>query len=716
MAALGTIRKRGVILVCIISFGLFAFIAEEAFRSCDSAKNNERQQIGEVFGEKISVQEFQKLVDEYTEVIKMQQGQDNLPEEQMNQVKDMVWNSYIQNKIVAHEAEKLGLTVTDAELQDILKTGTNPMLAQTPFVNQQTGRFDVSALQKFLADYKAQKANPSANAQMMDQYTKIYNYWSFIEKTLRQQTLAQKYQSLLAHCFLSNPVEAKMAFKEENEESKIQLAAFPYSDIQDDKVKVVESDLKAKYDEMKARFKQPVESRDIKFVDIQVEASQADRAALNKEFAGYHTQLAAAADPTEVVRKSASTVAYLGIPVGKDAFPSDIAATLDSMAVGATTAVKPNKADNTLNIVKLVNKQQLPDSIQYRVIQVAAASVAEAKTKADSIQGAISGGADFEAIAKKYGQTGEKAWMTTRQYEFAQSMDKDNKAFINALNTQAVNATSQLQLGQGYVILQVCDRKAMIEKYTAAVIKKNIDFSQDTYRTAYNKFSSFVSANQTADEIVKNAAKSGYKVQDLKDITTATHYVANIHSTREALKWIFEAKEGSVSPMYECGNNDHLLVVVLDKINRIGFRGLDDPQVKEMVKAEVIKDKKAEMIEAKLNGVKNIAAAKSKGAKVSEVNQITFAAPVFVASAGASEPALSGAVSATKKGAFSAHPVKGNAGVYLFLVTNKSNRPVKFNEKAQEQKCRQKSMQYAGNFMNELYLNANVVDNRYLFF
>ena len=716
MAALGTIRKRGVILVCIISFGLFAFIAEEAFRSCDSAKNNERQQIGEVFGEKISVQEFQKLVDEYTEVIKMQQGQDNLPEEQMNQVKDMVWNSYIQNKIVAHEAEKLGLTVTDAELQDILKTGTSPMLAQTPFVNQQTGRFDVSALQKFLADYKAQKANPSANAQMMDQYTKIYNYWSFIEKTLRQQTLAQKYQSLLAHCFLSNPVEAKMAFKEENEESKIQLAAFPYSDIQDDKVKVVESDLKAKYDEMKARFKQPVESRDIKFVDIQVEASQADRAALNKEFAGYHTQLAAAADPTEVVRKSASTVAYLGIPVGKDAFPSDIAATLDSMAVGATTAVKANKADNTLNIVKLVNKQQLPDSIQYRVIQVAAASVAEAKTKADSIQGAISGGADFEAIAKKYGQTGEKAWMTTRQYEFAQSMDKDNKAFINALNTQAVNATSQLQLGQGYVILQVCDRKAMIEKYTAAVIKKNVDFSQDTYRTAYNKFSSFVSANQTADEIVKNAAKSGYKVQDLKDITTATHYVANIHSTREALKWIFEAKEGSVSPMYECGNNDHLLVVVLDKINRIGFRGLDDPQVKEMVKAEVIKDKKAEMIEAKLNGVKNIAAAKSKGAKVSVVNQITFAAPVFVASAGASEPALSGAVSATKKGAFSAHPVKGNAGVYLFLVTNKSNRPVKFNEKAQEQKCRQKSMQYAGNFMNELYLNANVVDNRYLFF
>ena len=716
MAALGTIRKRGVILVCIISFGLFAFIAEEAFRSCDSAKNNERQQIGEVYGEKISVQEFQKLVDEYTEVIKMQQGQENLPEQQMNQIKDMVWNTYVQNQMIAKEAGKLGLTVTDAELQDILKTGTNPMLQQTPFVNQQTGRFDVSALQKFLADYKTQKANP-ANAQLMDQYTKIYNYWSFIEKTLRQQTLAQKYQALLAGCFLSNPVEAKMAFKEENEESQIQLAAFPYSDIQDDKVKVEESDLKAKYDELKARFKQPVETRDIKYVDIEVMASAADRAAINKDFAGFQTQLAAAADPAEVVRKAASTVSYLGIPVSKDAYPSDIAAVLDSMAVGSTSAVKANTADNTLNIVKLVSKQQLPDSVQYRVIQVAANSVAEAKTKADSIQGAIAGGADFEAIAKKYGQTGEKAWMTTKQYEYAQTMDKDNKAFINTLNTASVNSLNQLQLGQGYVVLQVLDRKAMVDKYVAAVIKKTIDFSQGTYRTAYNKFSSFVSANQASADLLKNAAGNGYKVQDLKDMTTASHYVANIHSTREALKWIFEeAKEGDVSPLYECGDNNHLLVVVLDKIHRIGYRDLSDPDVKEMVKAEVIKDKKAELLMAKVNGVKSIAVAKAKGGKISSVNQITFAAPTFIAATGASEPALSGAVSATKKGAFSAHAVKGNAGVYLFQVTNKSNRPVKFDEKTYEQKCRQKSMQYAGNFMNELYMKAHVVDNRYLFF
>ena len=153
MAAIGKIRSWGPVLVSVIALALFAFIAEELFRSCESTRNDQRQQVGQVLGEKINVQDFQKLVDEYTEVIKMQQGTEQLNEEQMNQVKDMVWNSYIQSKIIEGEANKLGLTVTDTEMQNILKEGTNPMLLQTPFVNQQTGRFDSNALQRFLAEY-----------------------------------------------------------------------------------------------------------------------------------------------------------------------------------------------------------------------------------------------------------------------------------------------------------------------------------------------------------------------------------------------------------------------------------------------------------------------------------------------------------------------------------------------------------------------------------
>ena len=713
MAALGKVRSKGVLLICIISLGLFAFIAEEAFRSCESSSNDARQQVGEVLGEKISVTDFQKLVDEYTEVIKMQQGQENLNEDQLNQVKDMVWNTYVQTKLVENEAKKLGLTVTDTELQNVLIEGTNPMLMQTPFFNQQTGRFDANALKKFLAEYKTQgKTNP----QLAKQYETIYKYWTFIEKSLRQQLLAQKYQGLFAHCLLSNKVEAQMAFNDQNEESQIQLAALPYSSIDDNKVQISDADLKAKYDEVKGRFKQYVESRDIKYIDVQVKASASDRAALQKEFAAYDTELASAADPSDLVHKSGSLISYIGVPVSKDAFPYDIAQRLDSMAVGSTSKVVENKGDNTLNIIKLVAKQQLPDSVQFRQIQVAGANAQETAKRADSIYTALKSGADFEVVAKKYGQTGEKAWLTTRQYQSAPSLDKNTKDYINSLNTMAVNEVKNIALTQGNLIVQVVDRKAVISKYTAAVIKKNITFSKDTYNAAFNKFSSFVSANLSAEDLVKNAAKAGFTVQERKDVTTAEHNLAGIRSTREAMRWLFEAKKGAVSPLYECGDNDHMLIVMLNNINNVGYRSLEDAQVKEYVKGEVMKDKKAEMLLAKLNGVKSVDAAKAKGATIAAVNQVTFAAPVFVAAAGASEPALSGAVAATAKGKFCKAPVKGNAGVYVFQVVNKTKRPGKFDAATMMQQLRQKEMQMAGNFMNELYIKAKVVDNRYLFF
>ena len=713
MAALGKIRSKGVLLICIISLGLFAFIAEEAFRSCETSNADKHQQVGEVLGEKINVTEFQKLVDEYTEVIKMQQGQENLNEDQLNQVKDMVWNTYVQSRLIENETKKLGLTVTDAELQNVLTQGTNPMLMQTPFFNQQTGRFDANALKKFLADYKTQR---NANPQMAKQYDTIYKYWTFIEKTLRQQLLTQKYQGLFAHCFLSNKIEAKQSFKDQNEENQIQLASFPFSSIDDNKVKVSDEELKAKYDEMKERFKQYVESRDIKYVDIQVKASAADRAELQKEFAAYDAELATATDPMDVVRKSTSLISYTGVPVLKDAYPYDIAQHLDSMSVGSVSKVIENKSDNTLNIIKLVSKQQLPDSVQYRQIQVAGQTAEEASKRADSIYTALKAGADFEVIAKKYGQTGTKNWLTTKQYQGAPSLDKDTKSYINDLNTMAVNEIKNIALTQGNLIVQVVDRKAVVNKYVAAVIKKNIQFSKDTYSAAYNKFSSFVSANLTADELVKNASKSGYSIMERKDVTTADHNLAGIRSTREAMRWLFAAKKGDVSPLYECGDNDHLLIVVLDNINNIGYRSLDDAQVKEFVKAEALKDKKAEQLLAKANGTKSIADAKAKGANVTTVNQVTFAAPVFVSATGASEPALSGAVSATAKGKFSKTPVKGNAGVYVFQVVNKSQRAAKYDEKSEMQKLCQRQMQFAGNFMNELYIKAKVVDNRYLFF
>ena len=715
MAVLGKIRSKGAILVGAISLALIAFLAGDAARSCEGMKGESRQQIGKILGENISVQEYQNLIDEYQSAIKFTMQRDNLSEQELNQVKDQVWQQLVSSRVLEADAKKVGLTVTEKEIENVLSEGTNPVLTQTPFVNQQTGRFDVNALKQFFDSYNKAKA---AKSPELDQMQAVYDYWLFVEKNLRTQLLGQKYQALLASCVLSNKAEATMAFKDNNEESQIQLASLAYSSVKDADIKISDDDLKAKYDELKPAFRQSVETRDIKFVDYQIKASAADRKVVAKEMNDFQHQLATATDPSGVISKSGSEISYLGLPVSSKAYQQypDIASKIDSLSVG-TTGVFENSQDNTLNVIRVFSKAQLPDSVQFRQISVGAATPDEARAKADSIQKALAGGADFEALAKRYGQTGEKAWFTGQQYEMAPTMSVDNRTFVNALLNGEVNATQNLALTQGNVILQVLDKKAFTTKTTAAIIKKPIDFSKDTRSNAYNKFSEFVAKSSSVAELEKNASKSGYRVQSLNDLSTAEHYIGGIQGTHDALKWLFSAKQGEISPLYECGDNDHLLVVALTAVHPQGYRPWDDAQVKEVLKREVMKDKKAEMLMAKLKGVNSIAAAQSKGAKVSTVNQITFSAPAFVQATGSVEPALSGAVAGTAAGKFSKAPVKGNAGVYVFQVVKKAMRAgSKYNEAMVMQQTAQMNMQLISNFMQDLILKANVVDNRYLFF
>jgi peptidyl-prolyl cis-trans isomerase D len=428
-------------------------------------------------------------------------------------------------------------------------------------------------------------------------------------------------------------------------------------------------------------------------------------------------QLESGMVPAEVVRKAQSQVPYTGLAVTRNAMPNDIAVKVDSMQVGQISAPFETTYDNTLNVVKLIAKTQLPDSVEFRQIQVSGESADEAHKRADSIYNALKGGADFEALAKKYNQTAEKQWMTSAMYERSQTIDADSKNYIEALNTLQANELKNVQFTNGNIVLQVTARKAMVTKYDVAIVKHSIDFSKGTYSEAYNKFSQYVSENKTLEGLEKNAQKYGFRVQERKDLFNSEHNVAGLRATREAMKWIFDSKAGEVSPLYECGNNDHLLVIALTGVHPEGYREVTDDQVKNSLKAEIIVDKKFQKLAEKLAGVKSIADAKAKGATVDSVRQITFAAPVFVQAAGTSEAALSGAVAAVKAGQFSPAVVKGHGGAYLFQVLSKKQREgAKYDEKQQMQQMKQQATQAAGRFMYELIQKANIKDNRYLFF
>ena len=712
MATLQKIRSKGPLLVIVIGLALFAFIAGDAWKVLQPHQG--KQDVGEVNGEVLSAQDYQKMVDELSEVIKLTNGLNSLTEDQLNNVKDQVWQSYVNNKLIAEQAEKLGLKVTDAEIQSIIDQGTHPLLMQTPFRNPQTGMFDKDMLKKFLVDYANLNASQMP-AQYVEYYQKMGAFWQFVEKTLAQSTLAEKYQNLVAKSLISNPVTAEDAFNSRTEQSDLLLAGVPYSSINDSTVQVSDSEIKDLYNEKKEQFKQLVETRDIRYIDVKVVPSDADRKAVEKEVTEYSNQLASTtADFGTFVRSTGSSVNYSDVPVSKSVFPADVASRLDSTNVNEVYGPYYNQTDDSFNAFKLLAKVSSPDSIQFRQIQVYADTEEKTKTLADSIYNALKGGADFAAVAKIYGQAGEATWVNAQSWEGSE-LDADNSNFINTLLNQPVNELANLNMGQANLILQVMNKKSMQTKYKVAVVKREVEFSKETYNAAYNKFSQFVAQNTTIDSMVKNAEESGYTLMPRTDLSSAEHYVGGIRSTREALKWIFAAKPGEVSPLYECGENDHLMVVALDKIHEAGYRDINS--VAEMLRAEIRRDKKAEKIMEEMKKYNSIAQVKGMKDAVSDsVKHVTFSAPAYISITRSSEPVIGAVAAKTAANKVSA-PIKGNGGVYMIQVYAKEKGSEKFDAKQEEATLTNMAVRIAGNqLINDLYQKAKVVDQRYLFF
>ena len=526
-----------------------------------------------------------------------------------------------------------------------------------------------------------------------------------------------KYQTLLAVCMLSNSVSAKAAFDNQNVESQTVVASLAYSSINDNDIEVSDADLKAKYEELKERFKTKEETRDVKYVVAQVTPSKQDRDNLMAIMSEASKNLKGdSISASEVIRVSQSQVSYLGLPVSRDALPTDLADSITKMAVGQVTDPFQSR-DNTLNVVKLISKDNVADSIEYRLISLIGMQPAAAAATADSIMQSLKSGLPFDSIAKKYNQRGEKTWISSKSYEGANMMAADDKEVYRALLNQPVGEVKNLTLTQGNMIVEVTGRKGSVEKYDVAIVKRVIDFSNETYNDAYNKFSQFVSESQNIEGLQAKCAEFGYMVLDTK-VANTSHTIANIRSSHDALRWLFtDAEEGHISKVYDrCGDNDRLLVVGLSKINPKGYASQES--VSETLKQEVIRDKKFAKLAEQLAGVKSIAEAQAKGARVDSVSHITFRTPTYVPSIAMPEVALSGAVAGADKGAFSKGVVKGNAGAYVFQVLDRSLREgVEFDAKASEATLRQQSIQQTvGMAMQELRDKMEIKDNRYIFF
>ena len=711
MATLQKIRSKGPLLLIVIGLAMLAFILGDAWKII--RPNQGVQYVGSINGEDITAMEFQKELEIYTDVVKFANQMSDITEEMQNALKDEVWATMVRNRIINNEAKAIGLVVSDAEVRDVIDRGTNPMLANTPFNNPE-GKFDADLLKDFIASFNEMDPQ-TVSPEEYDYYQSVYNYWLFVEQNIKSELLYTKYSALVNASVMSNPVAARNAYNNRIMRTDVLVAYKPYTAVPDENVKVTSSDIKKLYNESKPALYNYAENRDLVYIDYEITPSESDRKAQLEEMNEIVNQLEAdIEDYTSFIRRSGSDIMFSEVSRSAKNLPYDVAERVDSVQVGGVFGPFYTQDDDTYNAFKLLAVTSGYDSIQFNIMQVIGDDEEAQANRADSIVKALKKGADFVELAANYQQTVTNQWIASDSYEPA-TITGDNALYLNKLNSMKKGEVATLKLSNVFIVLKVVDVKTPLTKYDLAIVKRPVEFSEETSNKAYNDLNAFLSLNTTVDQLKENAEDSDYRLLSYPGFQNYNHTVGGVAKSAEAIRWAFEAKEGEVSRLYEVGNkNDHLLVVGVEKIHPRGTRSIEDAATTLSLKA--INDKKYDLLKAEFAG-KSIDELKSvEGVVVDTIRFVNFNNDAFVSSLFANESTIGPSVFNLEKNELTA-PMKGENCVFVAEKISDDSYSVEYDEKAEATRTRSmSSSRMSGQILEELYYQAKVVDNRYKFF
>lgn len=712
MATLQKIRNRGPLLLIVIGLALLAFILGDLWKITQPSGV---VSVGSINGKSVDAQLYQDEVERYAQVLRFSSGTQSLTDAEYAAVKDQVWNTMVRKGLLEKETEAIGLKVTDAELQSVIESGNSSLLQNTPFSNEVTGRFDVDYLRAFLSAYEDMDRATMA-AEYVDYYDNLYNFWMYIEDNLRFDLLATKYMAIVEAAMVSNPVSQRNSYENRVKRSDVLLAALPYSLVPDSLARVTKADVKSLYNEKREMFYQIAESRDLLYIDYEILPSKADREALAAEVDNLSEQFRDIdSDYAAFLRMAASSESYSEVAKSIDALPQDVADRLDSVKLGEMFGPYYNLSDDSYNAFKLLNIENSYDSISFAQIQVAAESDEERSRLADSLLNAIKLGADMAELAQKYGQNGEAQWLVSSDYDMG-SYTGDNALYLNTINLMKRGEVKRIDVTGGSIIIKVFDQKNRVKKYNVAILKREVEFSDETSDLAYNRLSQFVASNMQIDSLKANAENAGFRLLNAPSTSSSSYYVGSVMNSHDALRWAFESKAGEISRIYEVGeSNNHLLVVAVDAINKKGYRPVD--ALVTTLQYDAIKAKKAEILKKRFAGVEDIASAlKMEGVKYDTVRYVNFTTPAYIGITFANEPNIGAAVMDLKREVLS-KPIVGEGGVYVAQKVGPDGYAIEFDAEAEASRLEAMDVSaMQSRIMQQLYFDADVIDNRYKLF
>lgn len=615
MAIITKIRERAGLAVGIVALSLGLFIVGSDLLGPNSQLFGNKQIVAEIDGEDVSYEELQKEIAQLEYDFSVQQGK-NPSEQDMQGIREQAWNQLIFKKLFQPQAQAAGVLISDEEKVDMVQGNNIHAAIKQTFVNQETREFDKSLVENFLRNID--KAQPQQKAA-----------WYNFEGKLPDDRLRTKFESLLTKTNYVTTAEAKREYETQMAKGQFQYLFVPYSIIADSTIKVTDEDLQAYLTKNQYKYKSQ-DTRTLDYVEFKITPSAEDSAYFQKELSELKAEFATAENDTAFA-KAKSDVADVYKSINVNELPTDLAPNPDALTKGEIYG--PFASGSTYNLYKLIDKVNeggyfaKASHILFKADSKSDTSKANAKKRAMDILSRIKKGESFEDMARQYGtdgtasQGGDLGWFGENRMV---------KPFEDAVFNFAGRGLlpNPVETDFGYHIIKVTEPKTNM-KYKVVSIQRTIspgDQTKDNIYRLANEFKSKVNDQATFDTMAAKNPKLIKKTAN--NLTKMSTYVNDIPEARGLVQWAFQ-DETKMGDIRLTEFNDRYVVAIKTKETNEGPARLDD--VRDVLKMEVIKEKKAAMMLERLKGksLEEMAKAYGNGATVNTAADISLSTYSF---------------------------------------------------------------------------------------
>jgi parvulin-like peptidyl-prolyl isomerase len=689
-------KMRNLAPVFIITVGalfvLFMVISDSNVLEAIGGRSNN---VGSVNGVDIGYPEYQAAIERQRETTKQQTGND-IPEEQFDQFRDQVWESLVTEKLIEQEVQRLGITVSNQEIKDIILGDDPPAFLKQNFIDS-LGRFNREMYEEAIFNPQNEKILLQA------------------EEIVKQTRYREKLQSLLEAGITVSDAEIKRKFIEQNIYMDAQFALFANALFPDSLLNISEKDLRNYYDSNPDKFKVNAQ-RKLSYVLFRNEPSNADSMMVIKNLENVKRMAESDTSDFKYFVDIYSEVPYSVDTLAVSGLSNEAIKGFKNAGKGSIVGPVPSTRGgyeiyHLLNILPTSEKSVKASHILVSQMGDDAANLAEA----NRIYQELKNGANFTQMAQNFSKDpgsakngGDLGW-------FSKGMMV--KEFEEACFTGKVGEIQKpIKTTFGYHIILVTDQannKYVVEKINNAI--KESATSRDAKFTAANDFSFL--ANKNGFE--KEAELVGYTIQQTGNFASNSASIPGLGANKRLIAFAFENSLNSVSEVHRLPNG--YVVAKITEVIPDGLEKFEDnqPKVRQLLVVERQYEKARELANEVM---------KKAGNDLNKISQIDsriqvgttgrFNSTVSIPTIGKDNALIFTALS-MKPGELS-EPIRGLRGYYIIKLTDKTQ----FDSTAYQTQAgilrngliQEKKSTSLNAWLSEIKEQADIVDNRYLFY